>query len=182
MLFRSAACVAPPGEFLHWKGAGKTPIKIISVVNELDPFRTLSLGHVAQLTIALSMLCEDPDLRSTILMRTDGRMKDIDDRDLKWCFETLEEMRGSMNQPEKLYPPGRIIFLSQRQGVQKKHPLGTRGVQNCSAHVVTPDFFSDLTVGPRMFDLSQHVPELYRRHLTDCLATMSKEYGTSDLQ
>jgi hypothetical protein len=143
-----AACVSPPNST-----SGAT---IISVLGEGDPFSSLSLGHIADVSLALSQLCENPELRAIILMRT-GSVKNMEERDLQWCSETMHELRESMV-GDKLYPPGRLLFISRR----------TRDL-GCRLSEVKPDFFRDLIVGPRILDLSQHVPRLYESRLRDCL-------------
>ena len=140
----------------------KSRAKIVSVMGEGDPFSCLSLGHVADVSVALAELCDNPDLRTTILMRTDGRLEDMDERDLVWCSSTMQELRRSMK-GEKLYPPGRLLYLSKPDKRQR----------HVYAREVPTHFFQDLVIGPRMFDLSRHVPRLYETRLRDCVATMA---------
>ena len=168
-----AACVAPPNVLSSLDRGGKTSVTIVSVVNEGDPFPSLSLGHVADVSVALSTLCENPDLRNTILIHTDGRIDDLDEHDKKWCSETMQELRNSMT-GEKLYPPGRLLFLpSLFSGKESKHlDQEDKEARVCE---VTPDFFHDLVIGPKMFDLSRHVPRLYHKRLLKSLAHAKAE-------
>jgi hypothetical protein len=124
----------------------------------------LSLGHVADVSIALAQLCENPELRTTILMRTDGSIPNMEERDLQWCCSTMQELRESMV-GEKLYPPGKLLFL-RREG------------RNCHAQEVPADFFRDLVIGPRMFDLSRHVPRMYEARLRESLAAATAEHSS----
>ena len=123
---------------------------IVSVVGEGDPFSTLSLGHLADLSVALSQLCEDETLRNEILSKTQGyyssttttsqSQNDDNNHDmssnntttnnnntsttatsattttkenLKWCFDTYQSIQSHLTN-EKLYPPGRILYMSVR--------------------------------------------------------------------
>lgn len=53
--------------------------QIISVVGEGDPFSAISLGHLADITKALSQLCQDRGFRDEILQRTaSGKMSQSD--------------------------------------------------------------------------------------------------------
>ncbi len=82
---------------------------IISVVGDGDPFSSLSLGHLADISAALSKLCEDDELRSEIFNRT--KTKNIDemsDDDLSWCTTTLQSLQSFDTTTEKFYPPGRV--------------------------------------------------------------------------
>jgi hypothetical protein len=154
-----AACVMPD------RGQEESGITIVSVMSEGDPFSCLSLGHVADVSIALAQLCENPELRTTILMRTDGSIPAMEERDLRWCSSTMQEMRESMV-GEKLYPPGKLVFL--RRG---------EGRRDCHAQEVPAGFFRDLVIGPRMFDLSRHVPRMYEARLRESLATATAEHS-----
>jgi hypothetical protein len=156
-----AACVMPDRGRQEDSG-----VTIVSVMSEGDPFSCLSLGHVADVSIALAQLCENPELRTTILMRTDdGSIPDMEARDLQWCCNTMQEIRKSMV-GDKLYPPGKLLFL-RREG------------RDCHAQEVPADFFRDLVIGPRMFDLSRHVPRMYEARLRESLATATAEHSLS---
>lgn len=153
-----APCVAPTYAKLHRN--------IVSVVMEGDPFRCISLGHIADVSIALSCLCEDPALRSEIIVRTSSPVRSMDDDDLEWCFDTMETLRTNMT-AEKLFPPGRILLLSGDTTPllppwgwlwRRRRSTNRRGV---SLREVPPRYFRDLVVGPQMVDLSKHVPSIY---------------------
>jgi Lipase (class 3) len=152
-----APCVAPANAKLHRN--------IISVVTEGDPFRCLSLGHIADLSTGLASLCEDPLLRNDILMRTNAPVDYMEDADLEWCFDTMETLRTKMT-AEKLFPPGRILLLT---GAQSSSLLPWRRSTNCkssaSLREVPPQYFRDLVVGPQMVDLLRHFPSLYESTL-----------------
>jgi hypothetical protein len=127
--------------------------KITSIINEGDPFCCLSLGHVADLSVALSLLCEDSELRTNILMHTAGRIDEMDYCDLEWCSKTLQTLLGRMT-AEKLFPPGRILFLAKP----------STGLPPRLLHVPAEQF-QYLAISPRMFDLTRHVPSLYESTL-----------------
>lgn len=127
---------------------------IVSVVVEDDPFCCLSLGHVADVSVALSLLCEDHDLRSKILQRSNGDGKMHNDDDLRWCSRNMDHLRGQMSS-EKLFPPGRVLLL-RCDNNHKERP---------SLMEVPPFYFQDLWIRPRMFDLRQHVPIKYVSNL-----------------
>jgi pimeloyl-ACP methyl ester carboxylesterase len=176
------ACVTPSMEYNHISNGGKTTVTIVSAINEADPFPVLSLGHVADVSHALARLCDNAELRCTILIRTDGRIKDMDERDLEWCSETMQGLRESMV-GEKLYPPGRLLFLTRRHtrnnytnnkgfGIRNPpRPTTNKNEPQCRAIEVPSTFFHDLVIGHRMFDLTRHVPRLYEKQLQDCLPT-----------
>ena len=140
------ACVAPMGDM--------NKNCIVSVILEGDPFSSLSLGHVADTTCAVAHLCETDDLRTTVLTITDGPIKDMDMEDLRWCHERMKEIRKQMT-GEKLYPPGRLLFLSD--------PVDRKG--SPEIWEVPATVFEELKIRPLMFDLSRHVPRVYQRRL-----------------
>jgi len=88
---------------------------IISVEGKGDPFATISLGHLADVTKALSKLCQDRGLRGEILKRTGigllSNPKDMSREDYDWCEGTMTFLRKQMDS-EVLVPPGRIYHIS----------------------------------------------------------------------
>lgn len=147
-------CVSPSHAKLHKN--------IISVVAEGDPFRCLSLGHIAGLSEAIAELCEENDLRAEIIRRASGRKLQEEDN-LHWCVDELEKLRSRMK-AEKLYPPGRILFVSQSaQGRSFGLPFRRRD-RRTSLSEVSPQFFQDLVV-PTVFDLTHHSPASYESSL-----------------
>ena len=168
-----APCVAPANAKLH--------NNIVSVVTDGDPFCRLSLGHVADVSQALMQLCEDPILRYDILLRTNHQPQTMDESDLRWCFETMETLRSTKMEAEKLFPPGRILLMSTgrsmvalpsrgRKRLKFSHPTSNAATDNIKKHgptlrEVPVDYFRDLLVGPRMVDLSRHIPSLYENTL-----------------
>lgn len=153
-----SACVSP----LYDRGSNEATI--ISILLEGDPFSCLSLGHVADVSFALDFLCGNPDLRATILMRTDGPMNQLESRDLEWCFRTMEDIHEKMV-GEKLYPPGKLLFLKQRN--KKAH-------RRFEVREVPPSFFRYWKISPFMFDLSRHVPRLYESSLRRVIAELKR--------
>jgi hypothetical protein len=151
-----APCVAP----IDARPTGDA--NVISIINEGDPFCCLSLGHVADLSVGLSHLCEDSELRTDILIHTEGRIDEMDRHDLEWCSKTWQTLRESMT-AEKLFPPGRILLLAKPSDNQEGKCLLPRLLH------VPADQFQDLAISPRMFDLTRHVPSLYESSLRGIL-------------
>jgi Lipase (class 3) len=154
------ACVAPMDDISRKI--------VVSVLLEGDPFSSLSLGHVADTSLALSHLCEDEDLRTNILVVTDGPLETMDKDDLMWCKEQMEEIREQMT-GSKLYPPGRLLFLGASEN--KKGSSVIREVPST--------FYGELRIGTRMFDLRRHVPRVYQRRLKSALRSFEKPHQAS---
>lgn len=127
---------------------------VVSIVGEGDPFSCLSLGHVADVSCALSSLCQNAHLRNQIFAKTKGKY--MSHRDLQWCRDTLADI-GNRARGEKLYPPGRVFFVQGGSFGDKSSP--------CTLTEVPLDQFRDLRLHPRMFDLTQHGPGRYERAL-----------------
>lgn len=162
-------CVAP----LDFRSTSNT--KIFSVINEGDPFCCLSLGHVADVSVGLSHLCEDAELRATILRRAGGSIDEMDARDLEWCSQTMQALRGEKLTAEKLFPPGQLLFLSNGSLLGKrKRKRGDSNPAPVRLFHVPPDSFQDLIISPRMFDLTRHVPSLYESRLQALLDHTAK--------
>lgn len=140
---------------------------IISVVCRGDPFATISLGHLADVTKALSALCQDTGLREEVLTRT-GRLgfrtppNDVKEDDYHWCANAMTFLRTQMDS-EKHYPPGKIYHMSgpllglppDRNNVNR---LGGDGTTLSPVNVLS---FNELKLHPRMLDVSLHVPLRY---------------------
>jgi pimeloyl-ACP methyl ester carboxylesterase len=150
------ACVAPMNDM--------NSVKVVSVLLEGDPFSSVSLGHVADTSRALAYLCEEDDLRIAILTVTDGPLESLDKEDIRWCNGKMEEIRKQMS-GEKLYPPGRLMFLSDPED-KKAIP---------TIQEVPPFVFDELKISARMFDLSRHVPRVYQRRLKNALRRRTAE-------
>ncbi len=71
--------------------------RISSLIGEGDPFSVISLGHLADITKALSQLCQDKSFRDEILQRTRfGKLttlKDIPDSDLLFSINAMNCLR-----------------------------------------------------------------------------------------
>ncbi len=150
------ACVAPMNDMNR--------DRVVSVMLEGDPFSSLSLGHVADTSKALAHLCDDDDLRTTVLTITDGPLHTLDQQDLRWCKDQMEEIRNHMT-GSKLYPPGRLLFLSYL--MDRKGPQEIREIP--------PSVYGELKISARMFDLSRHVPRVYQRRLKSALRHRTAE-------
>lgn len=133
---------------------------IVSVIVDGDPFSTLSLGHVADLTMAVSELCKDEKLRAEIMQRTEKCVTEMTKINLEWCrmkFQTIKnKMRG-----ELLFPPGKTFLISKKSG--NKNGISIREVSYTN--------FDELHLSPRMLDLSRHLPNQYEK----CLKHLSNK-------
>lgn len=146
------ACVFPESFHDEYKG-----VNIVSVLLDGDPFSCLSLGHVADVSGALDYLCEDRDLRRLIIARTEDRLHQLSTSDLVWCSRTMSDIKRSIVVTDKLYAPGKLLFI-HRKSKHSKHA-------DCSVQEVTPSFFHFWKLGPRMFDLTRHAPKVYETSL-----------------
>ena len=161
--------------------------RIINVISEGDPFRCLSLGHIADLSTAVAELCEEPELRRSILMRTDGSLEDLEEQDIQFCWEVMEDLRRHNMTNDKMYPPGRIFHVSKllkdddeaiSDGEEFTRNNNTRTLRSneIDIHEVPPQFFRDLVIGPRMFDISKHLPSLYETTLRKLIIEMEEQH------
>ena len=128
---------------------------IITVMGSGDPFSSISLGHLADLTKALSKLCQDRGFRSEILERTGGKLianaKDMSKEDHDWCVNSMDAIRKSTTMDsEKLLPPGQIYQMS-----------GPLIGDAAMLKRVDAEIFNELKVHARMFDVSLHIPARY---------------------
>jgi hypothetical protein len=137
---------------------------IISVVGSGDPFARISLGHLADLTKAISKLCQDKGLRDEILKRTTGK---IDADDFTWCENVMTFLR-TLCDSEKLLPPGKILQLSGPilEVLQTLSSAGNNSKnkgRDTTAKLKPVDAtrFNELKLHARMFDVSLHIPIRY---------------------
>lgn len=152
------ACVFPESFHDDYKGAN-----IVSVLLDGDPFSCLSLGHVADVSGALDYLCEDTDLRKQIVVHTSDKLKHISSRDLEWCSRSMADIKRGLTLTEKLYPPGKLLFVHKKCKHNSKQA-------DCSVQDVAPSFFQYWKLGPRMFDLTRHSPKVYETSLRKAIA------------
>jgi hypothetical protein len=153
-----APCVVPENTILNKN--------IISIIAEGDPFSCLSLGHVADVSMGLAYLCNDSALRYDILLRTSGSMND---HDKLWCATTMAFLRKRMT-AEKMYPPGRILLLRKEKSRHKQKSWLWRfgRIKTTPELIEVPaQYFRDLIVSAKMFDLSKHLPSMYVSVLSD---------------
>lgn len=129
---------------------------IISIVGMHDPFSTLSLGHLADISVALAQLCEDEDLRKAADDRCAIKAQDMSKDDLSWAFNAMNALRENMIS-EKLYPPGRILLIS---GPSQNGNDGKVQIQE-----VQQERFKEIMLHPRLLDISMHVPNRYEDEL-----------------
>jgi len=132
---------------------------IISIVAEGDPFSCLSIGHLADLSTALSRLCDNKAMRDDILKRK-GAIDRMSHDDLKWSADALDWLQREHMRSDKLYPPGRILLL---RGSSLSILAGTG--KDITLHETTADRFRSLKVHARMLDLSRHIPTRYESAL-----------------
>mmetsp|Transcript_15310 Transcript_15310/g.21845 ORF Transcript_15310/g.21845 Transcript_15310/m.21845 type:complete len:789 (-) Transcript_15310:107-2473(-) len=135
---------------------------IVSVVGDGDPFSTLSLGHLADISSALSELCKNHDLRRKILIKVNSMaINKMNVQDLKWLSDKMEILREEVMTSEKFYPPGRILLLSGKDSF-----FWSDDDHSFMLHEVSQNYFDEIKINPRMFDLSRHVPQRYETILT----------------
>lgn len=146
--------------------------RIINVISEGDPFRCLSLGHIADVSAAVAYLCEETKLRRMILDRTDGHINDMEMDDMRFCWETIKTFHEEvMTHTDKMFPPGRIFHVTQvHDASANSNNKETKG-DSYSIHEVGPEYFRELVICPRMFDISRHLPSLYEDTLRYLLKT-----------
>jgi Lipase (class 3) len=170
-----APCVVPENSRLH--------PNIFSVVLDGDPFSCLSLGHIADVSTGLARLCEDPLLRSEILLRTNTMGTSMSEADISWCCNAMNMLRRLMT-AEKLFPPGRILLLKpgkKSSNRRRRHwwwprpkRSANRDVEGSKFYQVSTHNFRDLVIGARMIDLSRHLPSLYVSTLEE-IAALQKD-------
>ncbi len=118
------------------------------------------MGHLADISKALSLLCQDKGFRDEILKRTDI-IKSVDsidktDRNYVWLVNAMAFLRNDM-MAEKLFPPGQIYVMS---GSLIEFNAETRA--NLSMiRKVEANTFRELQLHARMFDLTLHIPARY---------------------
>lgn len=132
---------------------------IISIVAEGDPFSCLSIGHLADLSTALSRLCDNTGMRDDILKRK-GSIQRMSDDDLKWSTDALDWLKREYMRSDKLYPPGRIMLL---KGSSLSILAGSG--KDITLKQATAERFRFLKVHARMLDLSRHIPTRYESAL-----------------
>lgn len=137
---------------------------IVSVVGKGDPFANLSLGHIADVSNAIAMLCEDRELRDKILMK-------VRDGDLSWCYAQMKKLRRETMTFEKFYPPGRVFFMAGST-------FGDDG--EVTLQEVDNDNFSDLVLHASMFDLSRHIPNRYEAALARLWRDVQNKAATEE--
>ena len=132
---------------------------IISIVAEGDPFSCLSIGHLADLSTALSRLCDNTPMRDDILKRK-GAIQRMSDDDLKWSTDALDWLKREYMRSDKLYPPGQIMLL---KGSSLSILAGSG--KDITLKQTTAERFRFLKVHARMLDLSRHIPTRYESAL-----------------
>jgi len=140
--------------------------RIVTVVGRGDPFATISLGHIADATKAISKLCQDRGLRDEILKRVGAGLlvnpKGMRREDREWCANAMTFLRKQMDS-EKLLPPGIIYHISgplfefQTEGITS----GVLGGETAMLEPVDAIAFNELKLHARMFDVSLHIPVRY---------------------
>ncbi len=144
---------------------------IISVTGEGDPFACISLGHLANLSKALSKLCCDSGFREEIVQRTSSET--MSGEDYAWCVTAMTFLRKQMNS-EVLVPPGVIYVMSGSLFDFPNTDNNGESVLRCNIRAVDPVVFNELRVSPRMFDLTRHVPARYEAVLQRIAASSAK--------
>ncbi|KAK1738142.1 lipase class 3 family protein [Skeletonema marinoi] len=136
---------------------------IISVTGEGDPFACFSLGHIADLTKALSKLCSDDGFRNEIMQHTGTtswlKPEEISEEDYVWCLNAMTFLRKQMNS-EILVPPG-VIYVMSGSLFDFPTDESESSVKRHNIRTVDPTVFDEMRISPRMFDVSRHVPARY---------------------
>ncbi len=137
---------------------------IITVEVSGDPFATISLGHFADSTKAISKLCQDKGMRDEILKRLDD-VQNISRDDFEWCANAMMFLRRQMDS-EKLYPPGMIYqvsgpILDFQVLSDEKKSKGQRMEGLAMLESTDAKAYSELKLHARMFDVSLHIPMRY---------------------
>jgi len=147
---------------------------IISVTGEGDPFASFSLGHIADLTKALSKLCSDDGFRDEIMKHTGTtswlRPEDLSEEDYAWCLNAMTFLRKQMNS-EILVPPG-VIYVMSGSLFDFPTDESESSVKRYNIRTVDPTIFDEMRVSPRMFDISRHVPARYENVLQRIAASV----------
>jgi hypothetical protein len=153
---------------------------ITSIIHESDPFKAMSLQHVADLSRTLARLCADHTLRDSIIagLLTKRRSRFNDDRLVSFRNNlygrrhspTVSANDISNSNCSKLYPPGKVILLSRRRDRPKqrgwRHLFGAarRRRQRLTVRVTGQRYFDDLEF-PSMTGFSLHAPTSYEECL-----------------
>jgi Lipase (class 3) len=138
---------------------------ITSVIHENDPFKAMSLQHVAALSCKLSKLCADHQLRDAIIARlsTKQRSSRLNDAWLVSIFRNDLYQPHSSDSVDKLYPPGKVILLSRREKKRGfRHLLSRRRL---SVREITGQCYFDDLEFPSFTGLSLHAPTSYEECL-----------------
>lgn len=148
----------------------------VSVMGERDPFATISLGHLADVTKALSSLCRDKGLREEILQRTKVALlanpRDISRGNYEWCESAMAALRKEMDS-EKLLPPGTVYRMSGPLldfQPERKNATGNGKITSLRT-VDARRLYNELRLHARMFDLSLHIPLRYETILRRLAST-----------
>jgi len=165
-----------------------TNTNIISVIREGDPFSTLSLGHIADLSTVLSHLCVNVTLRNEIFNRTSVLSSSFNDivqniytsysntENRIWCYETMNSLPITHMKAEKFYPPGRILYMTPTVDDNSSSIsvlFGSNNNDKVTIRDVSRYEFSDLILHTRMLDISRHLPNLYESSLRQLLVDNS---------
>jgi pimeloyl-ACP methyl ester carboxylesterase len=158
--FRDLAVYAygPPCLITHEDWKVTRACNIVSIVVQDDPFSCLSLGHIADITVAISHLCDDSNLRELVWKLTTRRVEDMDENTLRWCYDKMEKLQSEMSS-EQLVPPGRLLVMDDP----------SRDGTNVAIREVSPSHFDSLIIRPGMFDLTRHAPHNYILNLRKLL-------------
>ena len=102
-------------------------------------------------------------MRNEILERTANKVESTTDSDSHWIHDTVRDLRQMMS-AEKLYPPGRIIYIA----VDNDDDL-------ISIRQASQLEFGELRLHPRMLDLSRHIPHHYEAALSKIKSKASEK-------
>lgn len=136
----------------------------ISVMGERDPFATISLGHIADISKALSKLCQDKGFRDEILRRTGLGLLvnplDTAADNYEWCASAMVALRKQMDS-EKLLPPGQILHMTGPLIDLSDFQTDGNNSSRIGLKSVDVTNFNELKLHARMLDVSFHIPLRY---------------------
>jgi predicted esterase len=147
---------------------------IVSIVTEGDPFCYISLGHVAEASIAVSKLCEDAELRHNLQERIKQSRDGLDESFQEWCWYFLKSWKD-LTANTKLYPPGKVfVYSSSTSDSNNSTRLSHVRYPPPTLRKVPHEYFEHLYFSLRMLDLTRHAQPLYEARMKLLLNALRK--------
>lgn len=142
-------CVGPINSFItHEK-------EVYSVIAEGDPFATISLGHLAELTHKVDYLCDNEEERNAIVdIVRNEKSGEVEGKGIGGIKKTISNIEKHFSKHfsknphmRKFYPPGKIYSLS---------PAGDLTLVQDRERA-----YREFTLRKEILDLTAHVPNVY---------------------